>query len=145
MTVTTAIAIYAALVATGAAAWPVFQWHHARKSHVTVSVSYGMLAYPDAPLEDAVIIRAISRTDRQVRVESAGLNAQDGSQRVAQSLHMQPGATIPGTIAPHDSGWTYILASELKREFDFHRPVVAWVALATGERVHSKPAVFLKR
>jgi hypothetical protein len=56
-----------------------------------------------------------------VRVTSAGFNLQDGSRNVLAIAHQPSGATLPGVIGPHDSGFTY-LPEEALGPLDRFRP-----------------------
>jgi hypothetical protein len=139
-----ALAIYAAVVATGSAAWPIYQWRHHRKAHVEVNVTYGLLTMTDGRLPEAVLVTATNTGDRLVRVASVGLDAQDGSGRTVQHVQLVPGAGLPGPIAPHDSAMTYYREESVRDAgLDPRRPVVGWVTLSTGERIKSKPTRLL--
>ena len=78
-----------------------------------------------------------------MRVASAGFNVQDNSGHVLAIFSDQPGATIPGVIPARDSGFTYLLPDQMEK-LDPNRPVIAWVSLATGERINSKPVTLRK-
>jgi hypothetical protein len=47
-------------------------------------------------------------------------------------------------ISPRDSGFTYLMEDKLG-PLDPHRPLVGWVLLSPGERIHSKPTTLLRR
>lgn len=138
------IAGYAAVVATGALGWQVWDKYQARRPQVEVKISYSILAYPTGGAGEAAHIEARNRGDLPVRVTSAGFKLQDGSGNVLALLQPQPAATLPGVIGPHDSGFTYLLKEELG-PLDPFRPLVGWVSLSTGERIHSKPTRLLSR
>jgi hypothetical protein len=144
MDANTIIAIYAAVVATGAAGWPIFQWWHRQRPHVDVQAKMGLLTGVDA--RPIVTITVYNHGDRSIRVEQAGLNAQDGSGRTFQNLRIQPGATIPGIVHPHDSGMTYLYADDIEGHgYDVTLPVVAWASLSSGEHIASKAKPLLAR
>jgi hypothetical protein len=138
------IAGYAAVVATGALGWQIVKERQARRPQVEVQIRYALLTYPGGGLAEAANLEARNHGDLPVRVNSAGFNLQDGSGNVAAVVHQPPGATLPGVIGPRDSGFTYLLDTELG-PLDPYRPMVGWVSLSTGERVHSKPTTMRSR
>lgn len=70
---------------------------------------------------------------------SAAVAESSPSKRRSERGVQFPGASLPGTVAPNDSGSTFLLAEELGANgFDFYRPITAWAQLATGEKLKSK-------
>jgi hypothetical protein len=93
-------------------------------------------------LVDAVTINVHNHADHPLRVTSAGLTMQDGSGATLVQPRPPPGATLPGTIPPHDSAMTYFYEEHTReRGFDLRRPVEAWATLSTGDtfKSESKP------
>jgi hypothetical protein len=138
------IAGYAAVVSTVAVGWQIQKERRARRPQVEVKVSYALLGYPDRDPAEAAEITARNRGDLPVRVNSAGFNLQDGSGNALVITWQPPGATLPGVIGPRDAGFTYLRREELG-PLDPFRPLVGWVSLSTGERIHSRPHTMLRR
>jgi len=138
------VAIYAAVVSTIALGWQIRKERRARRPQVEVKVSYALLGYPSRGPAEVAHIEARNRGDLPVRVNSAGFNLQDGSGNALAITRQPPGATLPGVIGPRDAGFTYLLEDELG-PLDLYRPLVGWVSLSTGERIHSKPHTMLRR
>lgn len=137
------VAGYAAVVSTASLAWQVWSWRLARKNRVTATVSAALVGLNSGEMVDAVSVDVVNRSDHAVRVKGVGLELQDGSGRQMHQMQTPPGATLPGTIPPHDSASTYFLAENIEQEagIDVYAPIAAWVQLATGETVRSKPRV----
>jgi hypothetical protein len=138
------VAIYAAIVSTVALGWQILKERRARRPQVQVTISYALLGYPDREPAEAVEITARNRGDLPVRVTSAGFNLQDDSDRTMVIAGQPPGATLPGVVGPRDSGFTYLFRGELG-PLDVFRPLVGWVSLSTGERIHSRPRTLMRR
>jgi len=81
-----------------------------------------------------------------VRITGAGVELNDGSKRTCH-VPFKPGAPVPGTIAPHDSGMTWIEKAELEHEgFDVYRKARAFARLADHNRpVWSKRRTLMRR
>jgi hypothetical protein len=137
------IAVYAAVVSTIAVGWQIRREWRYQRPQVEVKIWMGVLVFPTGG-RPGLQIEARNRGDHPIRVASAGYNVQDGSGHVLAIMFDQPGATIPGVIQARDSGFTYLLPEQL-RDLDPSRPVVGWVSLATGERIHSKPTTLMRR
>ena len=134
-----AIAVYAAIVATGGLAWNIYSWRAARVSRVEVLVQFAFLPEPGVDVHEGVVITAINRGDRPVRVDGAGLDLQDGSGRTLAVMQPPHGATLPGVVEPGQSGMTYLLRPPVEQSgIDLTRPLAGWVRLATGELLRSK-------
>jgi hypothetical protein len=102
------------------------------------------MSIPPRGAVGAVQVEARNRGDHPIRATSAGFEVQDGSGNVAAIIHQPPAATIPGVIQPRDSAFTYLLENELG-PLDPTRPLVGWVTLSTGERIHSEPTTLMRR
>lgn len=76
-----------------------------------------------------------------------GLDFQDDSRQAFHLYRPPQGATIPGIVESHDSGSTYIPNADVAEgsTIDVYEPLTAWVRLATGETVKSKPTTILSR
>jgi hypothetical protein len=74
-----------------------------------------------------------------------GIDVQDGSGAAMHLLERLPGASPPGIIAPNDSGQAIVEHDAVKDAgIDVLEPVTAWVRLATGEVVKSKPSPLMR-
>jgi len=87
-----------------------------------------------------VLLEVLNHSDHPIRVAGVGFDLQDGSGRTLQLAAIPPGATIPGEIAAHDSGQTWIIADSDVGEMpvDLFRPLVGWVRLSTNEKIRAK-------
>jgi hypothetical protein len=103
---TAIVAVYAALVATGALAWQIYSWWHRRQSRVKVTASLGHVGHANGAVE-AVIITAINRSEYPVNVQGLGFDMQDGSSRTLALFQPMPGSSLPGRIEANDSGWAW--------------------------------------
>jgi hypothetical protein len=144
MGVGTAIAIYAAIVGSGSLGWQVFQWLHARRLRVEVHASIGLVGFGPGNVPAVVSITVINSSDYPVRVANVGIDLQDGSERTMNLTTPMPGATVPGVIAPHDSGVGYALKDEVDEQVDVTKPVRVWARLSTGELIHSQARPLMK-
>jgi predicted metal-dependent phosphoesterase TrpH len=140
------VAAYAAVVASGTLGWQVYQWHHSHKDHVEVKAAIALMGLGDDSMVEAVAVIATNRSDHTIHVEGLGLDIQDGSDRELHVMKAMPGATLPGAVEPHNGGSAYIDQREVEAQgISVFKPVTAWVRLATGEVVRSKPRPLLKR
>jgi hypothetical protein len=141
------VAGYAAIVSTASLAWQVYSWRLARKSRVEVNVSAALLGMTDGSSVDAISVGVVNHSDHPVRVTGVGLYLQDGSGRQMHQVQVPPGAELPGTVDPHDSGSTYFLVENVEQEagIDVYAPISGWVHLSTGETVGSKARVIRTR
>jgi hypothetical protein len=135
------VAGYAAIVSTASLAWQVISWHLARRNRVKVAVKAALLGFDNGEMVDAVCVEVVNRSDHAVRVTGVGLFLQDGSGRQLHQIREPPGATIPGTVAAHDSGSTFFTVEDIEDSVDVYEAITGWVQLATGEMVRSKPKV----
>jgi hypothetical protein len=138
------VAIYAALVSTVALGWQILKERRARRPQVKVQIRWALMTLPMQGVVEVAHIEARNRGDMPVRVTSAGFSLQDGSRNVLAIAHQPAGATLPGVIGPRDSGFTYLPEGDLG-PLDRFRPLVGWVSLSTGERIHSKPTTLMRR
>lgn len=88
-------------------------------------------------------MEATNRSDHPVRMTSAGFFAQDGSGGTIVAPLAPHGATIPErslrtTRAPH------FWRTDLEQLVDLRKPLVAFVNLATGEKIRSKSRTLFK-
>ena len=144
VSLTTIVAVYAALVATGGLIWQIYVWLQSRKPQVAVEVSLGLPASPEP--EWWIMVKVINRGDYPVNVSSVGFDLQDGSGRSLVLMQQPPPANIPGHIAAHDQGFTYIPISSHNVELlDLYRPLIGWASLATGEQIKSTPKTLRSR
>jgi hypothetical protein len=138
------VAIYAALMSTIALGWQLRKDQLARRPQIEVEIRWARLNFPVQGAVGVAHIEARNRGDLPVRVTSAGFNLQDSSSNVLAIAHQPSGATLPGVLIPRDAGFTYLPEGALG-PLDPFRPLVGWVSLSTGERIHSKPTTLLSR
>jgi hypothetical protein len=104
------------------------------------------LAYLTGPKLDVLSITVANDNDYAVRVNSTGLVTQDGTRRDLVFLDQLPGASLPGSIPPHDEGMAFLERSAAEQDgIDFFRPLVAWANVASVGRFESKPATIFVR
>jgi hypothetical protein len=141
---TTAIAIYAAVVATAGVAWQVYTWLRLHGTRVRVTVSNAFLTFPDH-LPQVAMITVRNLGGHPIRVTSAGFDFQDGSGRTVVLTQPPPGASLPGIVQPRDSAETWVEEQHFTSSgIDVFRPLVAWARLATGETFKSKPTTLMR-
>lgn len=138
------VAIYAAVVSTIALGWQIQKERRARRPQVEVKVSYALLGYPSRGPAEVAHIEARNRGNLPVRVNSAGFNLQDGSGN-ALAITWQP--PTRRCLASSDRAMPASPTSSRtsRGPLDLYRPLVGWVSLSTGERIHSKPHTMLRR
>jgi hypothetical protein len=143
MSGTTAIAIYAAVIATAGLAWQIYSWRRSQPTRIRVTVTNAVIP-PNG--NHAAMITAVNQSDHLVKVTSVGFITQDGSKR--DVLLMQPpfGATLPGPVAQRDSGVSWLEVQDcLTAGLDVYRPLVGWVRTSEGQRYESKPTTLMRR
>ena len=130
------LAVYGAIVATGAGAWQVYIWRRDRETKVLVELGNAFIGIRGEPVEVA-LITVINLSGHKIRTNSAGLEMQDGS----RNWLVQPSSRgdVPGLIDSLDSAITWWTIDEVKQAgFDLYKPIVARVNLSTGKRLRSK-------
>jgi hypothetical protein len=139
---TTALAIYAAVVATCGVGWQVYTWWHGNRPHVLVTVEVGYPIASTGPLAPMIVITAISRTDHPIRATNAGIRAESLPGKIGWGVHPHPLSSIPGVIPPHDSAQSFIDLGSVKAQgTDLSKPIRGAVKLSTGEVLWSDPTV----
>lgn len=139
------IAIYAAIVGSGALGWQVFQWSHARRVRLVVTARRAAIGFGPDNIPPVVAISAVNNSDFQVNIAAAGTDMQDGSGGTLNMMPM-PGATIPGVVAPHDSATAFLRQDSAEEAgLDLYQPVRAWVRLSTGQTIYSDAEPLLRR
>lgn len=151
MDLQTLAAVLGVGVAFGAAvvagAWRWWTWRQEHKTLVTVKIAMGFLTF-GPKLVEAVILTVFNRSGHPVRVTGVGLSghpvrvtgvgleANDGSKRQLVQIIPQPGAGVPGTIAPRDSAQTWFERADIDNRggIDVYRPVRGQVVLAERDR-----------
>ena len=110
--------------------WRYWTWRQEHGTHVVVEISFGFVALGPR-LVDTVLVTVRNRSKHPVRVENVAVELNDGSKRVGLVPGTKPGATIPGVVAPHDSGMTWFESADLvPMGLDLYRPARARVSLA---------------
>lgn len=140
------IAGYAAIVASLSLLWQIYLWRHRRRNHVEVSAQIALMGMTDGSSLQVIAVTATNHSEHPVRVTGAGIDLQDNSGAALHIIDPPPGSTVPGVVQPHDSGQTFVAQGDYEdRGISPYDPVVAWVRLATGELVKSKPATLMQR
>jgi hypothetical protein len=82
---------------------------------------------------------AINESDHPIRVTSAGFEVQGRRGATAPIVHQPVDATLPGVIAPKDSGMTYAPIEALEEiGFNFYKPARGFAHTADGKTFRSK-------
>jgi hypothetical protein len=127
------------LLAGGSLGWQIYTWRRDRGTKVEVKLSNAILGLPIGPTE-AVIITAINHSRHPIRINSTGLELQDGSRNWSILPYVQAGAGLPGTIQPNDSADTWWFLDDIKKVgIDLRKPLVAKVVAGNDQRFRSKP------
>jgi len=105
---------FSILLAGASLGWQVYSWRRDRRTKVEVKLSNAILGLPIGPTE-AVIITAINHSRHSIRINSAGLELQDGSRNWSILPYIQAGAGLPGTIPPNDSADTWWFMDDIKK------------------------------
>jgi hypothetical protein len=139
MSGTTALALYAALIGTAGLGWQVFTWARAHRTQVSVEAKNAVFGLPQGTV-GGITVEAINRSSHTVRVTGIGFNMNDGTNRVVQIVYPGAGSSLPGSIAPHDSGMGWMSEVDVRDAgIDIYKPLVAWVRTSAGEQFNSKP------
>jgi hypothetical protein len=142
------VAIYAAVVATGSAAWQGYAWWRDRTVKASVTVAAGNPV--DAGGATLVFITLENRSAFPVRWTQAGLDLQDGSDQfalVGLGEHVAEGfPPLPAVVESHDSHTTAIEAEKvLAWGFDLTQPMTAQARVGSGQVFKSEPRTLLVR
>jgi hypothetical protein len=85
-----------------------------------------------------VAITVVNESDYPIHVNNTGIDLQDGSNNTMSLTTPMPGASLPGTVEPHNSGVAFALKEEVERQgVDLTKPVRVWARLATGHVLRS--------
>ncbi len=133
------------LLSVASLGWQIYSWRRDRSTNVEVQLSYGVIGLPTGA-QEAVIITAINHSRHPIRINSAGLELQDGSRNWTIKPSIPNGASLPGTIDPNDSATTWWFQSEVEQvKIDVYKPLVARVMAANGQPFRSKRRPLRKR
>ncbi len=135
---TLAIAITGALTGLSSLGWQIYTSIDARKLKIEVEVGNSIIIPDTEPLH-VVGVTVINRNDHAIRVQSVGLNLQKGRAPGRLFFPPQSHANLPGEIAPHDSGFSYIEYRHFEEEMDPNLPVVAVAVTSAHGAFESKP------
>jgi len=140
--------IGAGIVIGGAAVGGVWRWWTWRREHgtnVKVKLTWGLALLGDHSIESA-IVTVFNQSAHPVRVTGAGVEVNDGSGR-AGHVRVKPGADIPGVVAAHDQGSTWVELAELTREgFDVYSKARAFARIGENDRpIWSKRRRLMRR
>jgi hypothetical protein len=138
LTPTDVIAGYAAIVATAALGWEVSKEIRSRRLKIEVEVTSEFFSVDDKPSWWARI-EVRNHSDRPIRVESVGFDFQADLVKAVMIKDQEPGMTVPGVIAAHDSGFARFPKDKLDRYgVDTTQPLAGWARLSTGERFEAE-------
>lgn len=141
---TLVIAIYGALLASLGFVWQVFTWWRSSGTRITVTVRGGIVGTPGVHADEVVLITAINDSGHEMRLDSAGVELQDGSGSKLFVTMPPNGATIPGLVAPHSSAKTWIEKADADRAgIDVFQPLRGFVYAANGKQYRSKPTTLM--
>jgi len=139
---TTALAIYAAVVATCAISWQVYTWRHGRQIHVVVTVSKAHPILSDGTVLSMVAIKAVSKTSHPLRATNSAIDAESLPRQTWWAVQPHPLSSIPGVIAPFDSGEAFFDAEKLaEQRIDLKKPIRGGIKLSTDDMIWSEPTV----
>ncbi|MEX1142043.1 MAG: hypothetical protein WD399_09125 [Thermoleophilaceae bacterium] len=131
------VAIYAAVVATGALGWNVAQAVRARRDDVAVNIRWAWGDDGSGRDKDLLAITVLNRGHVPVGLGSTvGLARKPGGDAVfGTTAHDLPPVVPPGNgaVTRFSRGMAETAGLDLKQ------PLAAWVELATGDRVYSEP------
>jgi hypothetical protein len=131
------IAIYAALVATAALGWQMWERRQRRRAQVKLSLGF---------YDDILYLYIRNRGDHPVRImtvrfENLVIPVNDDARILISGLdsHVRvPNKSTLGLIPPHDAARVDLRREEiLQAGMTFAEPVIATVTTATGDRLHS--------
>jgi len=105
---TAVVAVYAALVATAGLAWQIVSWSREHGTRIRVEHSRGFMAA--SPTVSMAIVTVYNRSNHAVEIQGIGWVLGDGSVPI---LAKMAGATLPGPVAPHSQGMSWIPADGL--------------------------------
>jgi hypothetical protein len=148
------MAAYATILSAGiligggvvGAVWRVWTWRREHGTNVKVQISMGWQLF-GANAVDAVVVTVFNRSSHPVRVTGAGVEMNDGTGRAGHVPGMKLGADIPGIVAPHDQGTTWLETAELVHEgFDVYRKARAFARFGESDRpIWSKSRRLMRR
>ena len=132
------VATFAILLSLASLGWQIYSWRRDRSTNVEVKLTYGVVGV-GPQLAGAVIITAINHSRHPIRINSAGLELQDGSGNWTIKPSIPNGAGLPGVVSPNDSADTWWFMDEIKNaKFDLRKPLVARVVAGNDQRFRSK-------
>jgi len=145
--VTTAIAIYAAIIATASVGWQVFVWTVQHRTRLTVYL-WGEVE-PVLGVDMSIIgenhvakIKIRNRGGCELRVEAIGF-MQEHLSVLTDVQWRAPESSPPGIIPPRDNRECTVLLEDLEMiGINFAEPAAAWVELASGREFRSTPVTF---
>ena len=143
ISLTLAVATYAALVATVVGGWQIWSGLLQRRTRVKVTtylIREEFRAISETPLELAVI-KVVNESDHPVRWVHGSWRTLDGDVNDVSPVPWPRGGSLSHQIPPHDSRDMSFEAQALREALDFSRPVVAVANLSTGQEFRSEPTV----
>lgn len=153
MSITSAVALYAAIVATGGLSWQVYSYRRSERiradesaTKVDVSVHMG-IAGTEPPLE-VITVKVVNRSRHAIKLTGVTFWHQDkpGFEFVSFAFAFSHG--LPQMIESHDAGEVMFDSAKLrsgKERLDVYRPVTAIARLSTGDVFESTPIQLLRR
>ena len=136
MTITSAIAIYAAAVATAAFLWQLYTWWDRRRTKVEVRLFDD---YEDPGLM-LVVVQVTNHTNHEVSVNGVTLKGGDdhGFTGFPWSVRWD-GRNLPAPIPPHQQLELACSAEDVAMTVNTSKPVVARVRLGDNQIRYSRP------
>jgi hypothetical protein len=153
MGTTTAVALYAAIVATGGLGWQVYSYRlserarvHESATKVDVDIRMGV-AGTEPPLE-IITVKVVNRSRHAIKLTGVSFRHQDkpGYELVSFTFAFSRG--LPQTIEPQDAGEVMFDSARLRSgedALDIYRPITAIAKLSTGDVFESPPIQLLRR
>src|ERR1039457_3649940 len=136
---TTALAIYAAVVASGGFGWQIYTWRHGRQAHLTVTIKRAYPIFADGTMPSMVSVKAVSHTGHELRATNAAIQADSLEGQTWWAVAKHDLSSIPGPIPAFDAAEAFFDADKLTEQgVDFKQPVRGGVKLSNDDIVWSE-------
>lgn len=139
---TTVLAIYAAVVASGGFGWQIYTWRHGRQAHVTVTIKRAYPILTDGTIRSMVSVKAVSHTGHELRATNAAIQAESLKGQTWWAVTKNDLSSIPGPIPAFDAAEAFFDAEKLTEQgVDFKQAVRGGVKLSNDDIVWSGRSV----